>query len=651
MFKSLICSFFVFVAISTFAQTKAEEDPVLLTIDNTEVTKSEFETIFRKNNRDSVITRADLDEYVELFVNFKLKVQEAEEMGMDTIAQFKRELSGYREQLARPYLVDKSMTDSLVHEAYNRLQTEVRASHLLIKLPPDPTPDDTLAAYNKIMKIKNEIKDDPENFVKYARKYSEDPSVKSNGGDLGYFTALQMVYPFETLAYNTPVGKIGGPVRTQFGYHLIKVTDKRDARGKVRVAHIMIRTEEGDPEEVKTRMKQRADEVYRRLQNGEDFAELAKKFSDDRSSAGRGGELPTFGAGKMVPEFEDAAFAIENVGDITEPVKSPYGWHIIKLIEKIPLQSYDEMKKDLQIRVNKDGRSNVSRESFIAKRKKEYNFTEDKRQLKPFTNELDSTYFTGKWEPSKKLKSMNKVIFTLDGKDYTQSDFLAYMQKRMRPRRQAKSIAQLVNDSYSNWVESSVMDYEDSRLEEKYPKFRALINEYRDGILLFDLTDQKVWSKAVKDSAGLHAYYNNHIKDFMWNERAAYDIYTVSTEKEGKKVMKMLRKGKNQDEIREALNEKSELSVKVESGLKEREVKPVLEKVDWAPGVYGVLDNKGQLVVVDIKEIREAEPKDFDEARGLITAAYQNKLEDDWVNKLRSNHSIHINRDVLYSIR
>lgn len=651
MFKSLICSFFVFVAISTFAQTKAEEDPVLLTIDNTEVTKSEFETIFRKNNRDSVITRADLDEYVELFVNFKLKVQEAEEMGMDTIAQFKRELSGYREQLARPYLVDKSMTDSLVHEAYNRLQIEVRASHLLIKLPPDPTPDDTLAAYNKIMKIKNEIKDDPENFVKYARKYSEDPSVKSNGGDLGYFTALQMVYPFETLAYNTPVGKIGGPVRTQFGYHLIKVTDKRDARGKVRVAHIMIRTEEGDPEEVKNRMKQRADEVYRRLQNGEDFAELAKKFSDDRSSAGRGGELPTFGAGKMVPEFEDAAFAIENVGDITEPVKSPYGWHIIKLIEKIPLQSYDEMKKDLQIRVNKDGRSNVSRESFIAKRKKEYNFTEDKRQLKPFTNELDSTYFTGKWEPSKKLKSMNKVIFTLDGKDYTQSDFLAYMQKRMRPRRQAKSIAQLVNDSYSNWVESSVMDYEDSRLEEKYPKFRALINEYRDGILLFDLTDQKVWSKAVKDSAGLHAYYNNHIKDFMWNERAAYDIYTVSTEKEGKKVMKMLRKGKNQDEIREALNEKSELSVKVESGLKEREVKPVLEKVDWAPGVYGVLDNKGQLVVVDIKEIREAEPKDFDEARGLITAAYQNKLEDDWVNKLRSNHSIHINRDVLYSIR
>lgn len=649
MLKSFICSFFVFIAITTFAQK--QDDPVLLTIDSTKVTKSEFEAIFRKNNRDSAITKADLDEYVDLFVNFKLKVLEAEELGMDTVSQFKRELNGYRDQLARPYLVDKTMTDSLVHEAYDRMQTEVRASHLLIKLPADPTPDDTLAAYDKIMKIRAEVMKDPSRFTEIAKKYSDDPSVKNNGGDLGYFTALQMVYPFETVAYDTPVGKIGGPVRTQYGYHLIKVTDRRKARGEVRVAHIMIRTEEGDPQEVQDRMKQRADEVYQQLVSGENFAELAKKFSDDRSSASQAGELPAFGAGKMVPEFENAAFAIKNVGDFTEPVKSPYGWHIIKLLEKIPVQSYDEMEKDLRIRITKDGRSNMSRESFISKRKSEYHFNEDRRQLKPFLSGVDTSYFSGKWKPSDKLKDMNKVIFTLADSQYTQSEFLDFLRARMRPRRQVKSVSQLINDSYDQWVESSVMDYEDSRLESKYPEFKALINEYRDGILLFDLTDQKVWSKAVKDSVGLRDFYESHKTDFMWGERASYDIYTVSTEKEGKTVIKMLKKGKNQDEIIDALNKDSELSVKVESGLKEKDAMPILQKVPWKAGVSDVIDNEGQLSVVDIKEIQKAEPKQFDEARGLITAAYQNELETEWVKKLRSEHTITINRDVLYTIK
>lgn len=648
MLKSIVCSLFVLLSLSLFAQT--QDDPVLLTIDNKPITKGEFETIFKKNNRDSVITKADLDDYVNLYVNFKLKVMEAERMGMDTVPAFTRELAGYRDQLARPYLVDKSMTDSLLHEAYNRLQTEVRASHILIKLPPDPTPADTLEAYKKAMKIKADAESNPENFANLARRYSDDPSAKKNGGDLGYFTALQMVYPFESLAYKTPVGKIGGPVRTQFGYHIIEVTDKRPARGQVRVAHIMIRTEEGDPDPVKERMKDRADDIYERLMNGADFADLAKKFSDDRSSAAQGGELPAFGAGKMVPEFEEAAFALDSVGAISRPVKSPYGWHIIKLLEKIPVKSLDDMEKELRIRITKDGRSNVSRESFIAKRKKEYHFTEDRRQLKPFFSAIDTAYFSGNWKPSTKLKSMNKVLFTLNDSDYTQSEFLAFLQARMRPRRPVESPEQLVKNSYDQWVEKSVMDYENSQLEKKYPEFRALINEYRDGILLFDLTDQKVWSKAVKDTAGLHAFYENNKDKFMWKERAAYDVYTVENEKEGKQVMKMLKKGKNQDEIREALNKNSELSVRVESGLKERDEVPVLRQVKWEKGVYGVVNDNGQLKVIDIKEIRQPEPKGFDEARGLITAAYQSELEDAWVKKLRSEHTVHINKDVLYSI-
>src|SRR5690606_6940768 len=299
-----------------------------------------------KNNRDSTITKADLDEYVELFINFKLKVKEAEEMGMDTISQFTRELKGYRDQLAKPYLADKSMTDSLVRQAYDRLQYEIRASHILITLPADPTPEDTLKAFKKITQLKNDLLKDPSKFAKVARTSSEDPSATKNNGDLGYFTALQMVYPFENIVYETPVGEIGGPIRTQYGYHIVKITDKRDARGQVRVAHIMIRSEEADPEDVKVRMKQRADDLYERLIAGEDYSTLAKKFSDDRSSSARGGELPAFGPGKMVSEFEEAAFALDSVSEISKPVKSPYGWHIIKLLEIIPLRSYDDMSKE-----------------------------------------------------------------------------------------------------------------------------------------------------------------------------------------------------------------------------------------------------------------------------------------------------------------
>ena len=649
MWRIVTCVFLLMIGTQSFAQDK--NDPVLLKIDENPVTKSEFESIFKKNNRDSVITKDDLDEYVELFINFKLKVNEAEELGMDTIPQFTRELKGYRDQLAKPYLADKSMTDSLVKEAYDRLQFEVRASHILISLPADPMPEDTLKAYMEVEQLKKELTADPAKFERVARTKSNDPSAAKNNGDLGYFTALQMVYPFENAVFNTPVGEIGGPIRTQYGYHLVKITDKRAARGEVRVAHIMIRTEEDDPQDVQQRMHQRADDLLDRLMAGEDFADLAKKFSDDRSSSARGGELPAFGPGKMVTEFENAAFALDSVGEISKPVKSPYGWHIIKLLERIPLKSYDEMEKELEARIAKDSRSHVSKESFINQLKQEYHFEEDRRQLKAFYSDIDTSYFSGRWEPSKQLKNTDKALFTLDGKVYAQSDFLEFIQRRMRMRRQVEPIKQMVDETYDRWVETEVMTYEDSQLEKKYPEFKALITEYRDGILLFDLTDQKVWSKAVKDSAGLADFYQANKNDFMWNERAAYDIYTVENVKEGKAVRKLLKKGKNQDEIREKLSGNNSLDIKVESGLKERVDVPLLEKVEWEKGVSQVINDDGQLKVVQIKEIKPAAPKDFNEARGIITAAYQNALEAKWVQQLRDNHEIELNREVLYSIQ
>lgn len=641
----------VLASIASLVMAQSDGDAIVMTIDDKKITKHEFESIFKKNNRDSVITQEDLDEYAELFINFKLKVAEAEELGMDTMPQFERELDGYRDQLARPYLVDKSTTDSLVLEAYERSLVEVRASHILISIPPDASPADTLEAYNKIMAIKKIVDERPQDFGEVARMRSNDPSARKNSGDLGYFSSLQMVYPFESLVFETPLGEIGGPVRTQFGYHLVKVVDRREARGKVVVSHIMIRVEAGDPADVQATAQNRIDEIYTKLNEGEDFGELAKKYSDDRTSAGKGGQLPAFGTGKMVEEFEEASFNIQYVGEYTEPIKSPYGWHIILLVERIEVETYEDVEKDLKARVAKDSRSFVSRDSFIEKRKSEYHFAEDRSQLKIFYKDVDSTYFTGKWSPSAKLKDARKVMFTLNGNDYLQSDFLSYLMRQMRPTKSVTNIETMVNESYNRFVDQTIMAYEDSRLEEKYPEFKALMGEYRDGILLFDLTDQKVWSRAVKDSAGLAEYYEVNKSMFMWDERAAYDLYTVEDAKTGKAVLKMLGKGKNQDEIMAALNEDSALKVTVESGLMQQEDVPVFSEITWAEGVYGVIDFEGQLFVVNVKGIEPAQPKAFDEARGLITAGYQSELEEQWIEELRSEHTVTINKEVLYSIQ
>jgi len=637
------------ISLQVFAQDTAS--PVLMTIDDREITKSDFEAIYKKNNRDSSITKEDLDEYLDLFVNFKLKVMEAEEMGMDTLARFERELSGYRDQLARPYLVDKAVTDSLVKEAYDRLQNDVRAAHILIKLPPSPSPKDTLEAYKKIMDIKAKVDADPDEFGAIAKTQSEDPSAKTNEGDLGYFTSLQMVYPFETAVYNSEVGEIAGPVRTRFGYHLVQVKDKRAARGEIKVAHIMIRSEESDPEDVKESLKQRADEVYSKLEAGGDFGELARKFSDDRTSAAKDGELPAFGAGKMVEEFEEASFALTEPGEFTEPIKSPYGWHIIKLIERVPLKSFDDYEKELRSKISRDSRSDITKDSFINKRKKEYDYVAYRKRLKPFYSGIDTSYFNARWEPSADLKNGDKALFEFMDLSFTQADFTAYLLSRMRASRTPINIELLVDESFENWVDSEIMAYENSILEEKYPEFKALMQEYRDGILLFDLTDQKVWSKAVEDTIGLEAFYQENQNDFMWEERAGYDIYTVEDEAAATKVRKMLKKGKNQDEIREALNEDSALKVRVSSGLTEKKKEPIFEKVAWEEGVSDPVDDEGQLKVVHIKEIRQPEPKAFDDARGLITAAYQNYLEKQWIESLRGKHEVSVNKEVLYTIK
>ncbi|MEY3505123.1 MAG: hypothetical protein RL349_1720, partial [Bacteroidota bacterium] len=383
----------------------AQKEPVVMTINNKPVTKSEFLQIYTKNNPNPSFDKDSLDRYMELFEVFKLKVAEAEALGYDTLPRLKKELEGYKKQLALPYLIDSVQNQVMVQEAYNRTATEVRCSHILVKLDPNASPKDTLVAYNRLLGLKARI-EKGEDFASVAKSKlgSEDPSVVNNGGDLGYFTAFQMVYPFEEKAYTTPVGSISEPFRTRFGYHILKVTDKRAARGTIKVAHLMISTGREAGTETRQNAEKKINEIYDSLAAGASWEKMVSAYSEDANSIKKGGELPAFGSGtsqRMVLEFEDAAFSLKKVGEISKPVKTQYGYHIIRLIEWTPVKSFESMRRELQAKVNKDERSKITQDSFVQKLKTQYQYAyQADKALSMLEQQIDSTYFMGKWKAS-----------------------------------------------------------------------------------------------------------------------------------------------------------------------------------------------------------------------------------------------------------
>ncbi|MBX7182762.1 MAG: peptidylprolyl isomerase [Bacteroidia bacterium] len=638
--------------ISAFSQSGS--DPVVLTVGDSKVTRSEFETVYRKNNKEtSGDLQKALEEYMELYINFRMKVKEAEEAKLDTGKAFKDELAGYRKQLSQPYLVDKEVSDKLLKEAYDRQKTDVKASHILIKCEQNALPKDTLAAFNKALEIRKKVLAG-EKFEDLAKKYSEDPSAKDNGGDLGYFTSMQMVYPFENAAYNTPVGQVSQPVRTKYGYHILKIFDKRDAQGQVLAAHIMVKVAKDAKPEDTAAFRTKINEIYQKLVAGGDFKDLAKQFSDDKQSATKGGELPWFGTGRMVPEFEKAAFALKNNGDYSTPFKTSYGWHIVKRLDRKGIPSFEEQKNDLKQKVSKDSRSQLSKESIIARVKKEYGFSEDLKKRDEFVSVVDTNVFKGLWkiESAKNLKSF---LFKIGDKQYTQTDFATFISKH-QAKRSAIDMGVYIGSLYKQFVDESCIAFEDTKLEGKYADFRNLMKEYRDGILLFDLTDKKVWSKAVKDSIGLKAYYENNKSNYMWEERLDATIYTCKDAEVAKKVreqlMKQNKSGKPSDEeIKAELNKDSQLNLKVETGKFIKGEMDVLESVKWEPGISPDIAFNGQIVVVNVKGKVAPTPKTLNEAKGLVTADYQVYLEKEWIDSLRKKYPFQVNKDVLFSIK
>ncbi len=483
-----IILFFTILSVSSsvFSQRK---DKVLATINKEKINVSEFKKVYEKN-LDAIDDKEakDVAKNLDLYINYKLKVKEAYQLKYDTAKAYKRELASYKNQLISPYLQDKSFLKKLIKEAYFRTVNEIKAKHILIRIKKNATPADTLKAYHKIIEARKKVLAGV-SFEKVAREMSEDPSAKNNGGNLGYFSAFRMVYPFEDAAYKTKIGEISQPFKTRFGYHIVAVDALRKSKGEVEVAHILITGNS-------VKGKKTIDSVYSKLKKGANFADLAKQYSNDAGTKNKGGKLAKFGTGRMVTSFEKAAFSLKNIGDFSTPFKTRFGWHIVKLIKKHPIASFKEMKEEITYKVKKSGRKRLSDDAVYNKLKKEYKIVENKEGLAI----LEEKNIWG--IPKNKLQ---KVLFSINEKEIKQEAFVKFIRNRRH-----KSISVLFED----FKKQEILTYFKDNLVNTEPEYAETLQEYKDGLLLFELMQNKIWNKSAKDSIGLKKYFDEHLSNY-----------------------------------------------------------------------------------------------------------------------------------------
>jgi peptidyl-prolyl cis-trans isomerase SurA len=481
-----------------FSQKK---DKVLLAIGNEKVLVSDFMRVYEKNldaieNEDE----KDVQKNIELYINYRLKVKEAYRIQLDTLSSYKKEIETYRNQLSLPYLQDSSFINKLVEDAYFRIKNEVKAKHILVRTPTVATPKDTLEAYAKIKNIREKILKG-EDFEKVAVEFSEDPSAKAdpasgregNKGNLGYFSAFRMVFPFEDAAYKTKVGEVSAPFKTRFGFHILQVDSVRLSKGEVEVAHILItdKTEKGE---------NLINEVYDKLQKEEQFKTLALKYSDDEGTKSKGGVLRKFGTGVMVKEFEDAAFSLEKEASYSKPFQSRFGWHIVQLIKKHPIDSFENLKADLLQRVRSDERAQLSQMAVIQKLRKKYSITE---------NQNSKSILDAKNIRNSAKDSLQDEILKINERSISQEKFVNYIKDKT-----GKAVFEL----YEDFKNEEILNYYKENLEKSAPQFATTLQEYKDGLLLFELMQQTIWEKSTKDSLGLKTFFDENVSKYSSNE-------------------------------------------------------------------------------------------------------------------------------------
>ena len=612
----------IILVLSSLISNAQKKDKVLLTIENEPIYSSEFLRIYNKNKDIvSAENKKNITEYLELFINYKLKLREARDLKLDTVPSYLKEFNKYKEQLIEPFLKDRKVTDQLIHEAYERMTKEVRASHILVMLKPNSSPKDTLKAYTKITEARKKILNG-QKFETVALQTSEDPSVKNNNGDLGYFSAFAMVYPFENAAYNTAIGDISQPFRTKFGYHIVKTVDIRDSKGEVQVAHIMVRDKKNDPEFSKKQIL----DIYTKIKQGENFELLAKKNSDDKTTAAKGGKLRAFTQSKMIQPFADISFSLQNIGDISEPFQTKFGWHIVKLLKKIPVKSFKASLNYLTKKVEKGDRSILIGKSITDELKQKYSYT--------FNEDAYKNAFPDKSKKNKIIVNDDDVVLTIEKRQYTIADVKKYQQTHR-------------DKTPSDFVDYQIIAYYKNHLEFEDQDFANTLQEYRDGLLLFDLLQKKIWTKAEKDTIGLQAFFNKNSAKYIWKQRVEADIASCSSKETATLVKQYLHKIEKTEEIKEKINDDKTVRVLFQTGVFEIDSNKLPNKFNAVKGVEIYQEDDSHFTVVRVTRVLEATPKKLIEVKGKVISDYQNYLEKQWISDLRNKYAITIHKKVL----
>jgi peptidyl-prolyl cis-trans isomerase SurA len=740
-------------ATAAWGQSKPSSLGTLLQVGDLSVSAEEFQYLYEKNYNasDSVYLTEHLNAYLELYTKFKLKVAEAQQQGYDTTRAFVSELAGYQQQLAKPYLSDPSITERIVREAYDRLQQEVRASHILIMVKDWGNPADTLAAYRIAESLKARA-EAGEDFGKLAEEQSQDPSAKFNRGDLGYFTSMQMVYEFENAAYATPVGEIAGPVRTRFGYHLIRVADRIPARGSCKASHIMVRATRGLAAEDSLAAAKKAHEIYAKLQEGADWNDLCRQFSDDTNTREAGGALPWFSTGQMVPEFAEVAYAMKDSGDVSAPVLSPYGWHIIRLDGKKGIDPFETMERTIKQRISRDSRSELSEKLFVQRLKDENGYREFADAKAAAIAAFDDSLLEGNWMVPDGHAHATKPLMGIGDQTATVQDFFLYAAERQYPGAELPLPA-YAERMFESFVSERVLAYEEAHLAEKHPEYRHLLNEYREGIMLFNIMSTEIWDKAMVDTAGLRTYFEANSGRYRWGRRVKAVVASVANAELLEAVKQQLRQERfevvrgdlepltyafqdtalNPDQqvavdrailslrrhpeytlrfeafypaaegeamakarlqaiadyyapyeldasridmvatpmgdeasavgyvaitlftpsakaLEKQYNEEHALALQIDEGWFEQGANAVLDARPWEVGTYETESN-GRKVFVRVEAVDEPRGKTLDECRGQAISDYQQYLEAKWLEALRKEHRVKLDKKVLKQLQ
>lgn len=605
------------------ATTEIDEDPVLFTIDNDAIHKEEFLRVYNKNI--DILEdeeQRDVNNYLDLFVNYKLKVTEALELGYDEKTEYKKELAEYKKQLLEPYLVDNTNLDFLVKQAYDRSLEDVNASHILVRVEDKST--DTVKAYKKIMQAYQEL-GKGKSFESIALKYSEDPSASKNKGNLGYFTVFQMVYPFENAAYETKVGEYSKPFRTSFGYHIVKVHDKRKSQGKRIIAHIFKR--EVDSINAKAKIY----EIYNQLKSGEDFRHLARTQSDDRRSGMTGGDLGEVEATRLDKEFSRVVFLeLDTIGQISNPFKSSYGWHIVKLQKKFSVKSFEESKTNLTRRVKGSDRYSYFSHTVVDALKEKYNITVHEDALADFRRTTLEEAYIG----------LSKPLLSIE-KETLGQEYFAYFLKGRR----------MTDELWAEFIDKQVLDYYKKFIEGTNESFIYAYQEYQEGLLLFYLLEDKVWNKS-KDSVAIEKYYNENPKNYTLNERIGGDIISSTDKKSIKKIKKLLKSGISIDSISGIIETDSSINAIVNSGEFDKENTLMPEKYKYDVGISKIFKSEeNRYVLVNSNEILPVKVQELSEVRGRVISDYQEYLEEEWVDELHQKYKVEFNDEVVQSLQ